>query len=148
MKQYISTRLANQNMNDTRILKITGVILAAFGFISLFLTGSILLDLFHMRAKEGNYIPFIVNTNFICSLIYLFAAYGFFVKNKFAPTSLFIAAIILVIAYVGLIIHINSGGKYETRTVTAMLFRIAITLLYAGIAWYYITRTKLLNKPD
>ncbi len=133
-------------MNDTRILKITGVILALFGLVSLFLTGSILLDLFHMRAKEGNYVPFIVDTNFVCSFIYLFAAYGFFIKSRFAPTALFLALIILILAYVALVIHINSGGKYETRTVTAMLFRIAITILYAGIAWYYITRTKLLSK--
>lgn len=133
-------------MNDTRILKITGVILAVFGLITLFLTGSILLDLFNIRQKEANYIPFIVDTNLVCSFLYLFAAYGFFVKSRFAPTSLVIAAIILVLAYVGLIIHINSGGKYETRTVMAMIFRIAITILYAGISWYYITRTKLLNK--
>lgn len=134
-------------MNDTKILKITGSILAIFGLITLFLTASILFDLFNMRQKEGNYIPFIVDVNFVCSFLYLFAAYGFFVKNRFAPTALFIAAIILAVAYVGLIIYINAGGKYETKTVTAMLFRIAITLLYTGIAWYYITRTKLLSKP-
>lgn len=135
-------------MNDTRILKISGVPLAAFGLISLFMTTSVIFDLFGIRAKEGNYVPFIVYTNFFCSFIYLFAAYGFFVKNKYAPGSLFIASVVLILAYAGLVLHINGGGKYETKTVTAMLSRIGITILYAGIAWYYITRTKLLNTPS
>ena len=129
------------------ILKLSAAFIAVFGLVSLFMTSSVIFDLFEIRSKEGNYIPFIVDTNFVCSLIYLLAAYGFFIKSSLAPVCLFIATIILIVAYVALIFYINSGGIYETKTVKAMLFRIAVTILFAGIAWYYITRTKLLNVP-
>jgi len=126
------------------ILKVVAVFVALFGLISLFMTTSILFDLFDMREKEGNYIPFIVYANFICSFIYLFSSYGLFTKKKWTTMWLFIAAGILILAYIGLIIHIQSGRLFEIRTVKAMLARVSITIVLAGISWYYISRTKLL----
>ena len=125
------------------ILKLSALFLGVFGLVSLFMTGSIIFDLFEIRAKADNFIPFIIYTNFVCSFIYLFASYGLITKNKLTTICLFIAVAILIIAYVGLILYINSGGAYQTRTVIVMLFRIAVTIIFAGIAWYYISRTKL-----
>lgn len=61
--------------------KITASVLFAFGLLTLFLSTSIILDLFEIRAKEGNYVLIVVYANFICSIIYLIAAYGL-LKNK------------------------------------------------------------------
>ena len=47
-----------------------------------------------------------------------------------------IAAIILVLAYIGLFIYINNDGLYESRTIGAMLFRILVTLFFAGMIYY------------
>lgn len=132
---------------NTMILKTSAITLGIFGLVSLFMTGSITFDLFGIRAKEGNYIPFIVAVNFICSILYLLASYGFFIKSRLAPFCLLIATIILISAYIALIFYIYSGGVCETKTVEVMLFRIAVTILFTGIAWYYITRTRLLNAP-
>jgi len=38
-------------------------------------------------------------------------------------------------AFVGLFIHINSGGLYETKTIGAMIFRIIVTLAFVLIAY-------------
>ncbi len=129
------------------ILKTSAVIIGIFGLVSLFMTGSVIFDLFGIRAKEGHIVPFIVYTNFICSLIYLLAAYGFIKKSRLASISLFIASVILVLAYIALVYYIYSGGVYEIRIIKIMLFRIGITFLFAGIAWYYISRLELLNVP-
>jgi hypothetical protein len=51
-----------------------------------------------------------------------------------------ISAIILVLAFTGLLIHINSGGIYETKTVGAMLFRIAVTAVFAALAYVLILK--------
>jgi len=51
------------------------------GLITLFLSSSVLFDWFDIRVKEGNYVLFVVIANFIASVIYLFAAYGF-LKRK------------------------------------------------------------------
>ncbi len=138
----------NQNIMTNIILKLSAVFLALFGLTSLFMTGSIIFDLFELRAKEGHYVPFIVYINFICSFIYLLASYGFLVKGRSATLLLFIASAILIFAYVGLILYINSGGIYETKTVKVMLLRVGITIFFAGVSWYFITRTKLLSEPS
>ena len=52
--------------------------------------------------------------------------------------------IILIAAFIGLKIHANSGGIYETKTIGAMIFRIAVTLVFAIIAFFTIN--KQLNK--
>ena len=56
-------------------------ILGAFGLLTLLLSTSVIFDLFGVRAKEGNYVLFVVWANFISSILYLFAAYGF-VKTR------------------------------------------------------------------
>jgi len=115
-------------------------ILAAFGLLTLFLSTSVIFDLFGVRAKEGNYVLFVVWANFISSLIYLFAAYGFIKNSKWTARLLGISAIVLLLAFVGLFIHINAGGIYETKTIGAMAFRTTVTLVFSGLAYFTITK--------
>ena len=61
---------------------ILALVLAAFGLLTLFLSSSILFDLFGIRAKEGNYVLFVVWANFISSLLYLSAVFGFINAKK------------------------------------------------------------------
>lgn len=118
------------------------VILAAFGLITLFLSSSVIFDLFGIRAKEGNYVLFVVISNFVASLLYLFATYGF-IKNKiWTAKLLYVSAGILVVAFVGLLVHVNSGGIYETKTIGAMGFRIILTVTFGTVAFFIIKKTK------
>lgn len=119
---------------------IFATILAGFGLLTLFLSTSVIFDLFGIRAKEGNYVLLIVWANFISSLLYLFAAYGFLKVKKWTAILLGISSIILLAALAGLYIHINSGGSYETKTIGAMIFRIAVTLVFATIAYFTISK--------
>lgn len=130
------------------ILKTTGSILGLFGLLTLFMSTSIILDLFDIRQKEGNYVLFVVYANLVCAFIYLFASYCFFTNNKWATVALFIAVAILLAAYIGLVIHIQTGRSFEMRTVKAMLFRTSITIVFAGISWYFFTRTRLTKSPN
>lgn len=116
-----------------------GIVLAVFGLITLFLSGSVILDLFGVRAKEGNYVLFVVWANFLSSILYLFAAYGFIKTKKWTTHLLGGSAILLIASFIGLIIHINSDGIYETKTIGAMIFRITLTLLFAILAYFTIT---------
>lgn len=126
------------------VLSTSAVILTAFGLITLFLSTSVIFDLFGIRAKEGNYVLFVVWSNFISSILYLLAAYGFTKSKKWTSTLLGISTIILIAAFIGLKIHANSGGIYETKTIGAMILRIAVTLVFAIIAFFTIN--KQLNK--
>ena len=57
-------------------------ILTGFGLLTLFLSTSVIFDLFGIRAKEGNYVLFVVWSNFISSILYLIASYGFVTSKK------------------------------------------------------------------
>ncbi len=109
-------------------------VLAAFGLLTLFLSTSVIFDWFGIRAKEGNYVLFVVWSNFISSILYLIAAYGFVQGKKWTIVLLGISTLILVAAFIGLKIHVSTGGIYETKTVGAMIFRISVTFVFAILA--------------
>ena len=124
---------------------IVAIILAVFGLLTLFLSSSVIFDLFGIRAKEGNYVLFVVWSNFISSLLYLFAAYGFVTVKKWTAPLLGISIIILITSFIGLIIYASSGGLHETKTIGAMIFRITVTLVFAILAYFLITKRKYEN---
>ncbi len=124
----------------TIILRVSGTILTLFALITLFMSTSVIFDLFGIREKEGNYVLFVVISNFIAAFMYLLAAYGLFTEKKWSTKLLLITTTILIVSFIGLLIHANSGGIYEHKTIKAMLSRIAITGAFAGISWYFITK--------
>ncbi len=115
------------------------LVLAVFGLVTLFLSSSVIFDLFGVRAKEGNYVLFVVWANFLSSILYLFAAYGFIKTKKWTIHLLGFSAILLLVAFIGLMIHINSGGIYETKTIGAIIFRITLTLVFSILAYFIIS---------
>jgi len=117
--------------------------LVGFGLLTLFLSISVILDLFGIRAREGNYVLFVVWSNFICSILYLFAAYGFIKSRKWTTILLGISTLMLIAAFIGLNIHASSGGIYETKTIGALIFRILVTLVFTIIAYFRITKKKI-----
>jgi drug/metabolite transporter (DMT)-like permease len=122
------------------ILRISAILLTFFALLTLFMSGSVIFDLFGIREKEGNYVLFIVVTNFVCGFLYLIAVYGLFTGKRWTTRLLFNIVIILLFAFFGLLGHINNGGIYETQTVKAMIFRFSVTLLFALVSWRYISR--------
>jgi heme/copper-type cytochrome/quinol oxidase subunit 3 len=120
-------------------------LLAAFGLLTLFLSASVIFDLFGIRAKEGNYVLFIVWANFISSLIYLVASYGFIKNKKWTTNILGISTLILINAFIGFTVYIYADGVHETKTVGAMIFRITVTLIFVAFAYFTINKKKQIN---
>lgn len=123
------------------ILKITAVIITIFALITIFMSTSVIFDLFQIREKEGNYVMFVVVTNFIVGFTYLLSAYGLFTEKKWTTKVLAASGILLLIGFIGLIIHVYSGGIYEIKTIGAMIFRISITILFTFISHFKISKT-------
>ncbi len=121
-------------------LYLLGTILAIFGLLTLFLSSSVIFDLFEIKAKEGNYVPLVVWANFIVSFLYLSAAYGFFKQKKWTTKLLGLAVLVLVLGGIGLFFYINSGGIYEAKTPKAMVFRISITLVFLFFSYFKLTK--------
>jgi len=127
-------------MKPKIILFITGCIVAFFGIITLFMSTSVIFGLFDIREKEGNYVLFVVVANFICAFLYLAGAYGFFKRKRWTTKLMNAAVAILVITFIGLAIHIYSGGIYEEKTVKAMMFRTSLSIAFSLISFRYITK--------
>ncbi|MCE9538577.1 MAG: hypothetical protein K8R85_05085 [Bacteroidetes bacterium] len=128
------------------ILKAAAIIITLFALITLFMSTSVIFDLFGIREKEGNYVLFVVISNFIAGFLYLLSAYALFTEKKWATKLLFITTSILIISFVGLLIHANAGGVYEQKTIKAMIFRIAFTGAFSGISWLFISKNKIETK--
>lgn len=84
----------------TVIRRISAFILALFALLTLFLSSSIIFDWFEIRAKEGNYVMFIVWTNFIASLLSIIAAYSFIKGAKWTFNVLMVSFIILFSGFI------------------------------------------------
>lgn len=119
---------------------VLSTIIAGFGLLTIFLSASVIFDWFGIREMEGNYVLFVVWANFIASIIYLFSAYGFALSKKWTTKLLGASAVILIIALLGLFLHISTGGIHEAKTVSALIFRIAVTLAFTAISYFTITR--------
>ena len=132
--------------NKNFITTASAIILMLFAMLTLFLSSAIIFDLFGIRAKEGNYVLFIVWANFIASFLYLISAYGFMKRTKWTFGVLLIAFAILLIAFIALQSHINNNGIYEAKTVKAMIFRMMITLIFSLVAYFKINRPELISK--
>ena len=108
--------------------------LILFGAITVFLAASIILDLFGIRAKEGNYVSIVVWANLFAGSLYLLAAIFILRNNNYAARILWLAVVILLMAAAGFWWHVFTGGIYETKTIYALFFRTAVTILAAWSA--------------
>ena len=113
---------------NTLYFKIAAGVLILFGLATIFAGGSVILDLFGMREKEGNFVFFVVWANVITGFLYLVAAYGFFKREAWTSAVLSAATWILIAAFAGLLIPIQNGGIYENKTIVAMIFRTSLTI--------------------
>lgn len=119
---------------------VIAITLIGFASATLFMSNSVVFDWFEIREKEGDYVPFIVYTNFIAGLLYLISAYGLIKAQKWTFRILIGTALLLVTALIALALHINSGGIFELKTVGALIFRIALTIVFSGLAYYSLKK--------
>ncbi|MCO6460419.1 MAG: hypothetical protein J5I59_03385 [Saprospiraceae bacterium] len=120
-------------------VELIALFLIIFGTLTIFAGTSVLFDWFDMRARQGNYVTFVVIANVFCGFLYLIASYGLFHNRRSAPQILMIALFILILTFIMLVTHIVYGLPYEKKTIGVMLFRITLTLICAFWAKRLIT---------
>ena len=102
----------------------------------------LILCVFGIREKEGNYVLIVVWANLISSLIYLSSAYGFVKNRKWTTYLLASSVLIMIIAYIGFIIHVNGGGLHELKTFGALAFRTEFSTVSVLIAFFIVTKSQ------
>ena len=124
------------------LLIIIAIVLTAFGLLTFYLSSSLLFDLFDVRAEQGNYVGFVVFTNFLCSLLYLISAFGFIANKEWTIYPLIISTLALIATLLRFSIYVSSGGIHEAKTMSALIFRIVVTLIFTILAYYLISKIK------
>ena len=128
------TMRATRNTTFMRWALIAALLL--FGGLTLFLSTSVLLDLFEIREKEGNYVQFVVLANFFASILYFAGAVGLVTRKPWARYPLGMAIVVLLVASVAFARHVYQGGIHEQRTIGALAFRTVLSIaFYATAAW-------------
>lgn len=112
--------------------------LIIFGLLTLFLSATIILDLIGMRAKQGNYVSFVIWVNFFCGFAYLASAYGFLKQKEWTYKILGFVLITLIITFISFCFYVENGGTHKQDTFGALTFRISLTTLFALIAKFTI----------
>lgn len=102
-------------------------VLLLFGALTLFLSTSVIFDLFGVRAREGHYVLVVVWANFFASILYVLAAVGVIAQRRWPAKVLLVAVVVLVGAAVVFAWHVYSGGLYEQKTIGALAFRTLLT---------------------
>ena len=120
---------------------IIAFVLTAFALLTLFLSTSVIFDLFEMRAKEGNYVLFVVIANFISSLLYLISIVGMLLNKKWSHLPILSSALLLILTQIAFLIYVNNGGIHETRTIGAMFFRITVTIVFTLLIYRETKKT-------
>lgn len=108
---------------------VLATILTVLGLLTLFLSSSVIFDCCGIREKEGDYVLSVVWANFIAAFLYLFSAFGLIKHKKWYLKTMLLAVGVLITGQILFFIHVVEGGLYETKTVGAMIFRIAFTVI-------------------
>jgi len=129
-------------MKSEYITKFIAVLITVFALMTFFLTTSIFFDLFGVREREGHYVLFVVIANFICSLFYFPAIYGFWKSRRWTKHLLLISMAILVTTFIAFMIYIGNGGLHEQKTIGALTFRIVITCFFWVVSYKFLSAPK------
>ena len=122
------------------MLWVISLVAIGFGLLTIKEGGTILFGDEVARAAAGNYVPFVVWFNFLSGFAYAVAGAGLWQSQRWALWLGIAIAIASLFAFAALLVHINSGGAYEQRTVIAMSLRILVWLTISAIAWRRLAR--------
>jgi Kef-type K+ transport system membrane component KefB len=105
------------------------IVISAFAALTLFLTTSIIFDLFGIREAEGNFVWGIIGVNFVASWLYLASVYGSIKQKSWSAQPLLYASILILFGIGYLAFHAFFGGLYELKTFQALAFRGSLSFV-------------------
>ena len=126
-------------MSSTMGLRALAFIAVAFGALTIKEGGGVLFGPDAARAAAGDFVPFVLWSNFLLGFVYVAAGLGLWLRRRWGAL---LAALILAVTlatFAAFALHISLGGAYEARTLVAMSIR---TLVWGFI---YLAARRLLR---
>jgi len=119
------------------------IVAVLFGLLTVKEGGEVLLGDEAAVAAAGNYVPFVLWFNFFSGFAYIAAGVGLWRLQRWAVWLAVAIAAAIALTFIGLGMHINSGGAYEQRTVIAMSMRTAVWFVIAGVSHHLLLRKRI-----
>lgn len=108
------------------LIYVLAAFLILFGLLTIKEGGSVLFFDSTARVEAGNYVPFVLWFNFFAGFFYVVASMGIFIGAKWTRRLSVVIAGSSALILASLLVHIFTGGLYETRTLIAMTLRVTI----------------------
>ena len=122
------------------MLWVISLVAIGFGLLTIKEGGMVLFGDEVASAAAGSYVPFVLWFNFLAGFAYVVAGAGLWRGHRWALCLGISIAIASLFVFAALVVHINSGGAYEKRTVIALSLRILVWLTISAIAWRGLSR--------
>lgn len=132
--------MAIRSASRPRWIIAMAIIAIAFGVLTLYSGGAILVSDGPERAAAGAYVPFVLWFNVIAGLAYIIAGIGLYSWRKWAVNLSILLAVATLLVFAAFGVYIMTGGSYEVRTIVAMTLRSTVWLTIASFAWVLWTR--------
>lgn len=115
--------------------KTLGIIAVLFAALTLFKSGQILFGPQSARDAVGDFVPFVVQFNFVAGFAYLLAGIGIFLGRRWALGLSALIAIATLVTTVFFARHLLAGGAFEMQTVGALGIRSLFWIVVSLILW-------------
>jgi len=128
------------NTNKCIGLKVIAVVAIAFGLLTLKSGGEVLFIEGVGRQAAGNYVPFVLWSNFILGFFYIIAGVGLWLQRRWAAWLAIFIAVVTLATFAAFAWHIQTGGLFEARTIKAMILRSGVWSVISLIAYIRLIR--------
>lgn len=115
--------------------RILGVIAVLFAAVTLFKSGQILFGPQSARDAVGDFVPFVVQFNFVAGFVYLLAGVSIFLGRRWALGLSALIALATLITTAFFARHLLAGGAFEMQTVGALGIRSLFWIVVSVILW-------------
>jgi len=113
------------------VFKTMSLVAILFGLLTLKSGGMVLFTDGAAHQAAGNYVPFVLWFNFIAGFAYILTAIGLWLQRSWAAFLAMTIAVLTLLVFIALGLHIYFGGAFEMRTIGAMSMR---SVIWTGIA--------------
>ena len=123
-------------------LKVLAVVAILFGLLTIKSGGAVLLFDGAERVAAGNYVPFVLWSNFILGFVYIVAGVGMWLQKRWAAWLAMAILIVTLMVFAAFGWHINTGGLFEERTLKAMILRSSVWLVLSLLLYIRLIKQK------
>ena len=127
--------MSDLSTGQVRRSRALAVLAVAFGLVTLFVGGRVLFGDAAARQMAGAYVGFVLWFNFLAGFAYVAAGLGIWRRAAWSLRLALAIAVLTTLVFGALLVHVQTGGAYEVRTLWAQPFRAVIWFAIAAALW-------------